>query len=164
MNSKTPISVHSAIKIIHEKNVTKILSLIINELGFTFEKFENDSLFSKNKGLIFNKIINHNHVELKVSYFRPEYGYRFLDILTKDLETFKFLNNVFVHGATRDHRYVGSMEYVLSGENSLYTAFGKDGNRYSIGIQNFSHFSLIDEDENYQTDETKEAKRWLKNN
>lgn len=163
-NSKSSFTQDVAIKIVYEKNISNLLSLIVNDLGCSFKNYESDSFISKKNGLIFKTYFNQNHVEIRVSYFRPLYAYRFLDILTEDQQTFQLLNTELIRGAITDSRYDGRLEYKLRSDKPLYIAFGKYGSKYSIGIMNNSHFSISDEESDNQQDETNEVKDWLKRN
>jgi hypothetical protein len=158
-----PITQHLAIEIVHEKDMASVLSLTIEKNGFAFDRFDSESMFSKKRGIILHKNYKANRVELKVHYYNTKYGYRFIDVLTTDVEVFKSINSQLIKGAIPERRYDGREEYVLGGGNALYIAFGKYGNKYTIGMQNSSHFSIHDAEDG-KIDETKTVKKWLKNN
>jgi len=159
--SKSPINSQVAASLVYAKNLPSLHEIIVKKLGFTLKEILTDTK-SKNsyKGLVFNRNINGKSVDLYVSFYKPEYGHRDVQLRTKSKETFVFLNEALLKNAILLDRIDGEQEYEVERVDSYRSIFlnfiGFKDSDLTASIRAYSHFWFSDPNLEYYKDELNE--------
>jgi hypothetical protein len=122
--------------------------------------------------MIFTKKIIGANVDLHVSFYKPYYGRRDVQIRTKNKETYVFINKELLIGATAEVRDDGFTEYEsfrTFNYRGIYMIFvGYESGESSVSIRAGSHFDYTSPETNYYKNELKEieetfgkGKKWF---